>query len=591
MVPTRISEQAEAQMSLTGDGTHKPGNYWREYFAAVPVLGGRTMLAAILVLGFLLRVAWMATEAPVISSDGAEYARMAEHLFHDHALVGNFEGPEIMYAPLYPVLIAGAMWVIPNSEAAAHLVALVSGTALIGIVFLIARNVYGRRIAYICALLTSVHPLLVALSGSIYNESLYVTLLMAVVYWGLRALDLQRRRYCLLLGVCIGLAYLTRVEAFAYVLFFVPALVIAGLLRRAVRPAVVGSLILVASFFTVASPYVAFFYKHTGSLRLEAKWDMNYATARSRLAGKSSTESDYGVDMSATMKGPTSITINGPMLAPNELWRWRLAAHSPTLSDKLGTLVAMANYNRWAVYYDFLSGTIGSPVLLGLVIIGLLRQPWSNRRLRHEGVLLVMATSVAIVVLISSSVEFRYFFPILPLLLLWSGKGLDELGQWIQGWEVLTSGRFSRPRLIAVAVQLCAVVPLLLLSTRGVIKESLFVAERNSTALAARDAGLWLADHEPGPKRVAVRHAVIPYYSKGTLIGLPYADSETTLRYLAMENVDFVVLTSDHARVLPTISDWIAHGIPDARARLIYDRTNPEGDRVVIYRWAVGPQG
>jgi hypothetical protein len=106
--------------------------------------------------------------------------------------------------------------------------------------------------------------------------------------------------------------------------------------------------------------------------------------------------------------------------------------------------------------------------------------------------------------------------------------------------------------------------------------------------LAARDAALWLAHYEPGPKRIAVRHAMIPYYAKGTLIGLPYGDPEATMRYVAAKNVDFVVLESEYPRELPTIGEWIAHGIPDAHARLVYDRTNASGDRVVIYRWQTG---
>ena len=127
-------------------------------------------------LGVVLRLMWILTQTPVIASDGAEYARMAEHLFHDHSLIGNFEGPEILYAPLYSVLIAVSMLVIPNSEAAAHAISLASGTALIVVVFMLADYVYGRRTAYICGILAATQPLLIALSASVYNEALYLTL-------------------------------------------------------------------------------------------------------------------------------------------------------------------------------------------------------------------------------------------------------------------------------------------------------------------------------------------------------------------------------------------------------------------------------
>jgi hypothetical protein len=91
---------------------------------------GRAILAIIMAFGLALRFAWMVTQAPVISSDGGEYATMAENLLQRHALVGTYEGPEILYAPLYPILIAATMLITGNSETAAHVVSLLSGTAL-----------------------------------------------------------------------------------------------------------------------------------------------------------------------------------------------------------------------------------------------------------------------------------------------------------------------------------------------------------------------------------------------------------------------------------------------------------------------------
>ncbi len=79
------------------------------------------------------------------------------------------------------------MLFIRGSEPAAHIVSLVAGTVLIAIVFLVADRVYGRRVAFIGAALAAVHPLLIALSASIYNEALYATIWMGMMYWALRA--------------------------------------------------------------------------------------------------------------------------------------------------------------------------------------------------------------------------------------------------------------------------------------------------------------------------------------------------------------------------------------------------------------------
>jgi 4-amino-4-deoxy-L-arabinose transferase-like glycosyltransferase len=543
--------------------------------------GGRALsrrswvvLWVIVLAGAALRLAWMFTQAPVIGSDGAEYARMGENLRLHHALVGNFDGPEILYGPLYPVLIAAAMSVLPDSESAGHALALLFGLALIVLVYLAAERVYGRRCAYLCAALAALHPLLIALSGSVYNEVPYLALWAAMLYCGLRALDREHVREWLWLGLCGALAYLTRVEAFAYLLLVLAVLLAAGWARKKLRAAAIGSMVALIAFFLLASPYVDFLRRHTGALRLEAKWDINYTMARNRLAGMNSTEADYGL-------GP-DLARKGPLLAPFAFANF--TPYSRTPADKARALAAMAKYNAKRVYHYLVARELGAPVLTVLVVLGLFGEPWSNRRLLHESLLLAMFAAVVLVVLTSSTAEGRYLFAALPVLVLWAGKGLDRLAQWVAGSELVRRARRRPASWLPAAAQVCALVLLVGLCVGPVGGSWLFEAERGASAFAARDAGRWIAQHDPGPKRIAAQSAVIPYYAKGTLMTIPYADAETTLRYLVREKIDFVVLDSREADNYPTVNEWLAHGVPDPNASLVYDRAGPDGARVAVYR-------
>jgi len=542
--------------------------------ATVPPRGTRAILPTILVLGLVLRLVWMVTQAHVVSSDGGEYATMAEHLLHQHALIGTYEGPEILYAPLYPLLIAAVMLVVPNSETAAHLVSLLSGTALIAIVFLLAQRLYDRRTALISAALVAVHPMLIALSGSIYNETLYLTMWMTMAYVGLRALALQRVRNSLLLGLCIGLLYLIRVEAAAYVAFFAGALLTAGLLRKQTRTAGMHALIMSAAFLVVASPYIYFFYTHTHQVRLEAKWNINYTMARNRLAGMNSIEADWGL--------AHDLTIQGPLLEPFSFVDFTPYSH--TLGEQVESVAALVKHNARTVYRYLLDGLIGAPVLWGLVIVGWCRRSWDNRRLRDEALWCALVASIVAVTVTSATAEMRYVFPIVPVLLLWSGNGLRELTQWIMGWELIQNFRRVRLAWIAVVLPLSAAT-LMMGRSIDAVQQRYFTDGHSAEAAAARDAGLWLAKQEPKSKRIAVRLAVVPYYAKGTLIAFPYGDPEATLRHFARKKVDFIVLESAEVLSVPTVGQWLAHGIPDPRARLVYDKTSAGGVRVAIYKW------
>jgi hypothetical protein len=133
----------------------------------------------ILAGAFLLRLTWWLYAAPVVSQDGAEYLCAARNLVRGNGYVGCYEGPELMYAPLYPVLIAAISPVVKNLETGAHVISLAFGVLLIVPIFLIASLMYGKRAACISAILTALYPVFIKLAGSTFNEAPYVTLFMA----------------------------------------------------------------------------------------------------------------------------------------------------------------------------------------------------------------------------------------------------------------------------------------------------------------------------------------------------------------------------------------------------------------------------
>jgi hypothetical protein len=186
--------------------------------------------------------------------------------------------------------------------------------------------------------------------------------------------------------------------------------------------------------------------------------------------------------------------------------------------------------------------------------------------------------------LTATAITFRYFFPLVPLLLLWAAKGAEELGQWASGLAKLNNRLLPRPVLVSIGLPVCAALILIGLSAFGTRNQSEFVLEQADHS-QTRDAALWLRQYKPGPKRVAARHTIVPYYAEATLVQIPFADPEPTRRYLAAKRVDFMVLESQYAKAIPTIGQWIAHGVPDEHAHLIFDNADANGNRVVIYSW------
>src|SRR5260370_12358233 len=149
-------------------------------------------LVAILLVALLLRIGFMLQFTPVISGDGCESIRMGIELRDGRPLTGSFDWPETMYGTLYPVLIAGVSKLGFSAEHAAYLLSLLFGIGLVLAAFLLARYVYGTRVGYFAAALFAVFPIFIGLSGSVFNETIYLTLWLFGIYWSIRALDSYR---------------------------------------------------------------------------------------------------------------------------------------------------------------------------------------------------------------------------------------------------------------------------------------------------------------------------------------------------------------------------------------------------------------
>src|SRR6266851_8063644 len=142
------------------------------------------LLALMVAASFAVRVAaWAHWQTGAIESEGAEYARIAENLRNGVGYVGLVTpGSELLFNPLFPLLIAGTSFVTHNYELAGRLVALIMGGLLPLPVFGIASRLFNRRVGFIAAILALLHPLLLNLSFTVFSEGPYATLFLFATY-------------------------------------------------------------------------------------------------------------------------------------------------------------------------------------------------------------------------------------------------------------------------------------------------------------------------------------------------------------------------------------------------------------------------
>jgi hypothetical protein len=96
--------------------------------------------------------------------------------------------------------------------------------------------------------------------------------------------------------------------------------------------------------------------------------------------------------------------------------------------------------------------------------------------------------------------------------------------------------------------------------------------------------GEWLASHSPNA-RIADVSPVVTYYAAGTLVRLPWTDSETAWRYLQKNKVEFVTMQEANLQRRPYLREWYEHP-SDSHLELIKTFASSHGE-ICVYRLTV----
>lgn len=167
--------------------------------------------------------------------------------------------------PGYPLFLAACRAVLGDNPLGARLVQAALGAACVWLVYRLALATLGadrRREARIAAAIAAAHPYFIVMSALLLSEALFVPLLLAYL-WAMAVLwgrDDARGAVApaLAAGAAAGAAVLVRPSC---LLFFPIATAAWGAHRlaagRAMRPAIVGSLLTAAAFAAVMAPWWA----------------------------------------------------------------------------------------------------------------------------------------------------------------------------------------------------------------------------------------------------------------------------------------------------------------------------------------------
>ncbi|MCC7372017.1 MAG: glycosyltransferase family 39 protein [Chloroflexi bacterium] len=198
------------------------------------------VLACVLYLPIVSRVL-------ILGPDAVEYLDIARRLAAGQGfLLGvkafHFGGTDVLHhglaerPPLFPILVALLLKLGFESVAAQVLNAVLSGLS-VTLVALIGRQLFGREVGVLAALLTIVTPLVTERMLWPMTEALAIGLSLLATYLMMQRVERPSVRTSGLAGVVLGLAYLTRPTVLSLVgALAVTAMMLAARRRDVIRP-------------------------------------------------------------------------------------------------------------------------------------------------------------------------------------------------------------------------------------------------------------------------------------------------------------------------------------------------------------------
>jgi 4-amino-4-deoxy-L-arabinose transferase-like glycosyltransferase len=167
------------------------------------------LILFILVLAFLVRLAWVLFTPALPTSDFKWYERVAAGLASDHGYSSG-ETPTAYRPPGYPLLLATIYRFFGRSLTAAQFANVLLGTLTVYLTYMLARRVFSENIALVASVMVALFPSLILYCGLTASENLVTPLLLLALAAYLCALQAQKAAYLVFSGIALGLATLTR---------------------------------------------------------------------------------------------------------------------------------------------------------------------------------------------------------------------------------------------------------------------------------------------------------------------------------------------------------------------------------------------
>lgn len=226
------------------------------------------LLSAIAFLGSLLLTIFISYPRGS-GVDGATYALSGWNLFHGQGFTYS-DVPNTFTWPLFSVLIGLASFIIDDLQIASHAILILSFSLSVIPFYYLAKNLFNPPTALMAVTLYALNGFLLRLSSRLLPETVLILLLVTAYYFVSRILKAFEEsskaawQDFLAAGLFLGLAYLTKPEAFQFAVIIIIFLTVLMIKKHIFRAHAASLLMLIVIFILVITPQIRFVHDSTG---------------------------------------------------------------------------------------------------------------------------------------------------------------------------------------------------------------------------------------------------------------------------------------------------------------------------------------
>lgn len=499
-----------------------------------PFLYNELPIFLLLVLNFIwLFMSDESQPLDIPSYDAVFFTSIAYNILHFGDL-----GWIAYHEPIFhSIAIAGFSFFTDTLLLAALLVSKVSILLLIVPTYLLAKELFGKKVGLISALLVTGMPHIRRIAYSQESEALYTLLLTSSMYLFWLTYKKQSRFLGVITGIMFTLAYLTRSEGLFILFFLSLALIIIEIKKKTLNKRLLISLIMVVVVFFISSlPYFLFLRNHYGTWTLGAKTSGIYFWVRDRNFNDPDPER---LEWGLSPKGELNLIsmtsrdlINYWLKDPEKSIRVYLKNMKGQIPGFIPNTSALSHFPQvYPVYFAV-------PLIIGILVR-------SRRRETMGGDFYLLSVfSILFIYPFFTEGWARYLLCYSPIFMILTASGLNEINGLIIRYskkDNLWNKAINKDLLIWLFIVIVSTYHFWVMTAKKLPADMKRYNDiKNAMALETKKAGKWAQKRFPPRSNYMVQWTRLPYYL-GRWTAMPVTSYERMVWYARKNRVDYLV--------------------------------------------------